>query len=113
MKEQNIIKIFKSYEGKLDKIVSTGEKLKDSLLEKDFKNKDLVIKKEAYLTNYEQTTTYFVSDVKKFNSQIELYNKMVEADTSGSFKKLELFESKYKDLIDVNKDGIYSGIDPE
>ena len=38
---------------------------------------------------------------------------MVEADTSGSFKKLELFESKYKDLIDVNKDGIYSGIDPE
>lgn len=110
---ENIIKTFKSYEGKLDKIVSTGEKLKDNLLEKDFKNKDLANKKEAYITNYEQTNNYFVSDVKKFNSQIEIYNKMVEADTSGSFKKLELFESKYKDLIDVNKDGIYSGIDPE
>ena len=38
---------------------------------------------------------------------------MVEADTSGSFKKLDLYESKYKELIDVNNDGIFSGIDPE
>ena len=109
----DLITAFTSYEKTLDNIVSTGDKLKENLLDKEFKNKDLVNKKEAYITNYEQTNNYFVSDVKKYNSQLEIYNQMVEADTSGSFKKLDLYESKYKELIDVNNDGIFSGIDPE
>ena len=109
----SLIASFKSYEEKLDNIVSIGDKLKEQLLDKEYKNKDLSNKKEAYITNYEQTYNYFVSDVKKFNSQLELYNKMVEADTSNSYKKLDLYESKYKELIDLNKDGVFSGIDKE
>ena len=109
----NLNSSFKSYEEKLDNIVSIGNKLKEHLLEKEYKNKDLANKKEAYITNYEQTYNYFVSDVKKYNSQLALYNKMVEADTTNSYKKLDLYESKYKELIDLNNDGIFSGVEKE
>ncbi len=110
---EELIGTYKKYEEKLDNVIKTGDILKEKLLEKDFRNKDLSNKKEAYITNYEETYNYFVSDVKKLNSQLDLYNVMAEADTSNSFKKLDLYESKYKELIDVNEDGIYSGIDPE
>jgi hypothetical protein len=110
---EETINAYKAYESKLDKVFETGDKLKEKLLEKKFKNKDLANKKEAYITNYEQTYNYFVSDVEKLNQQLDLYNAMVDADTTNSFKKLDLFSSKYKELIDVNEDGIYSGIDPE
>ena len=109
----NLVGAYKKYEEKLDKVVSNGDLLKEDLLGKEFKNKDLSSKQDAYVTNYEQSYNYFVSDVKKLNSQLELYNKMVEADTTKSFKKLDLYEAKYKELIDLNEDGIFSGIDKE
>ena len=109
---ETIIAQYKEYEEILKKIEENNKGLKSNCLENSFKENEITSKVNAFIINYEQAVNYFIKDVATFNEEVDRYNEWVEnTQVMGDYKKIEGYESSYKDYIDINGDGIYNGAD--
>lgn len=74
---------------------------------------------DAYFINLEKTINIFIGDISFFNSKIEDYNEWTKEEnesvlTTEKYKELDKYEvKKYKENVDLNKDGTYLGMKSE
>lgn len=104
----NVAKL-REYEVVVADVDAAGKNLKSNCIGKNFNDKSVVNKCNAFVINYEQTINYFVSDIARFNSRIKEYNEWIKTDTTGKYKAVNEYDSKYKDYVDINNDKIFSG----
>ena len=100
----------KTYEGLISEIDKSSKGLKNNCINKRYKDQDVTNKCNAFIINYEQSMNYFVNDITRFNSRIDEYNNWATtANTDKKYTKLEKYESKYKEYVDINNDKVFSG----
>lgn len=74
---------------------------------------------DAYFINLEKTINIFVGDISFFNSKIDDYNEWIKEENESvlvteKYKELAKYDvKKYKDNVDLNKDGTYLGMKSE
>ncbi len=94
-----------------------------SYLESKCKDKYSVIetndKCNAYYINLEKTINIFIGDAKYFNSKIKEYNEWTKTENESviaetKYEELNEYEiKKYKDYVDLNKDGTFLGMNAD
>ena len=110
-----LIKDFQNYEAILKDIEESSETLKKNCLENEFDPKDVEItrKVDAFISSYEQVFNLFIDDTKYLNERIAQYNAWVDTQTASTYKKLNEYETSYKDYVDVNDDKVFNGVKDE
>jgi len=107
----SLIQGFQNYEKSLRDIDEASADLKVDCLENTFKDTNINNKVSAFIINYEQVVNYFIKDVNDFNTEIQKYNAWVSSQTTPNEKdKLEEYKSTYVDYVDIDGDGVYSGV---
>lgn len=106
----NIQKL-KEYESVVTEVDNASNSLKKSCIGKNFNDKDVINKCNAFIINYEQSINYFINDIARFNTRIKEYNTWLttQGNTASKYNSLNEYNSKYKDYVDVNSDKIFSG----
>ena len=100
----------KTYEELVSEIDSSSKGLKENCLNRRYNDQDVTNKCNAFVINYEQSMNYFVNDIERFNKRIDEYNEWsTTSNTDKKYTKLEKYESKYKDYVDINNDKVFSG----
>lgn len=103
-KNEEIRLFFIEYEDLMTRIETLGMIFEDncSKIKNDTRVSD---KCETYYKYYETVMNVYVSDTIVYNKQINDYNLWIKK----SDQQLDLFETKFKDYIDINTDNIYLG----
>ena len=115
LKKSTYVDIIDSKKGELVKLIDTVSEQLDKL--SSYKNLSKYCGKKysdgktnrncsSFYKTYEKSVNVYVDVVSVYNDVVKRYNDVVDES-----KKMKLYESKYKDYIDYNKDGTYLGKD--
>ncbi len=108
---ENITKVFEGHETFVKDIDTLSDFLKDKCIDRVYDKNATMLKCKTFMLNYESAINGFVQDVKVLNNKIEEYNEWIVEHEKEEYKPLEKFVPKiFKEYIDVNKDGTFTGL---
>jgi len=90
-------------------ISATSEALIYECKIRNYNDYEIDYKCDTIKYNYESLVNAYVSIYNKYNDKIDLYNNWVKKQNSNNY--LSRYQSNYyTEYVDINNDGIYSGL---
>ena len=105
----SVIKSFEDYEQFIVDIDTLSDYLKNKCVNSNYEDNATMVKCKTFALNYENSINTYVQSVEILNNKISDYNVWIKDQVYVEYKELKLFESKFSEYVDLNKDGVFTG----